>query len=93
MKLHIKFGKDISIGSRVISIVLLIYFIQTDRRKRYKVSHRGAPLLKITQKKSEVQFVFTVDDTFLSFPFSFAGSQASFLFSVWMPPFAPRPAI
>ena len=44
MKLYIKFGEDISIGSKVISIVLLISYRRTDGQTD-KVSHRGAPLL------------------------------------------------
>ena len=49
MKLYIKFGEDISIGSKVISIVLLISYRRTDGQtdgRTDKVSHRGAPLLK-----------------------------------------------
>ena len=58
VKLYIKFGEDISIGSKVISIVLLISYRRTDGQTdgrtdgrtdgwTDKVSHRGAPLLKI----------------------------------------------
>ena len=42
LKLHIKFGEDISSSLGVISIVSLIYHWQTD-----KVGHKGVLLLKI----------------------------------------------
>ena len=66
MKLYIKFGEDISIGSKVISIVLLILYRRTDGQtdgRTDKVSHRGAPLLKIllgTKLQWEITLVTTI---------------------------------
>ena len=64
MKLYIKFGEDISIGSKVISIVLLISYRRTDGQtdgQTDKVSHRGAPLLKTNDYHLSVHIL--IDDS------------------------------